>query len=116
MGKCIVIVQWGDYQHELNRGAEITKDQALEELRVAAQTYLPNPGIQEKWRRVYRFADRESYFVVIKGATTKWRCTFRLAELVSDSTDPAVASKAQAEDTAADMAAEPQDRVPPGFD
>jgi hypothetical protein len=116
MGRWIVIVQWGDYQREINSGAESTKDQALEELRAAAQTYLPTPGIQEKWRRVYRFADSESYFVVIKGATTKWRCTFRLAELVSDSTDPAVAGKAQAEDTAADTAAEPQDRVPPGFD
>ncbi|WP_033319713.1 hypothetical protein [Streptomyces yerevanensis] len=109
-----MIVQWGDYQHEINREAE-NKDQALEELRAAAQTYLPMPGIKEKWRRVYRYADRESYFVLIKGATTLWRCTLRLAELVSDSTDPAVASKAQAEDAAAEMAAGPQDRVPPGF-
>jgi hypothetical protein len=54
---------------------------------------LPRPRIVEKWRQFYRFADRELYVVVIKGTVTQWHCTLRVAELVSDSTDPVVARR-----------------------
>ncbi|GAA2639778.1 hypothetical protein [Streptomyces vastus] len=66
---------------------------------------------------MYRFADQESYLVVIKGRLTKWECTLRIAELVSDSTDPAVAKRAQTqmEEGAAEVADGPQDQIPPGY-
>ncbi|MFJ8713099.1 hypothetical protein ACIRD9_07860 [Streptomyces violaceus] len=46
---------------------------------------------------------------------TEWECTLRIAELVSDSTDPAVAERAQMDDDAAEPADGPQDRIPPGY-
>ncbi|MFI6376525.1 hypothetical protein [Streptomyces sp. NPDC050546] len=101
------------------RGQE-TKGQALEALRAAVHTYVPSKNIVEKWRRVYRFADQESYLVVIKGKLTQWECTLRIAELVSDSTDPTVAERAQMDDMddmdddAAEPADGPWDRIPPG--
>ncbi|TLS46272.1 hypothetical protein FE633_10035 [Streptomyces montanus] len=102
MGNWVVIAQYdyGDsYVTNIIRDGLDTRDQALEELRAAVHTYLPRKGIVESWRRVYRFDDRASYLVLIKGMTSRWYCTLRVAELVSDSTDPAD---------------EPQDRVPPG--
>ncbi|MCX5558070.1 hypothetical protein [Streptomyces sp. NBC_00038] len=95
------------------RGRE-TKAHALEELRAVLHTYLPNKNIVEQWRHVYRFADQESYLVVIKGMMSTWQCTLRIAELISDSTDPAVAERAQLEGGAAEVADGPQDRIPPG--
>lgn len=64
--------------------------------------------VEETRRHVYRFADQEAYLVVIKGKLTEWECTLRIAELVSDSTDPTVA-------TWAHMDEGPQDRIPPGY-
>lgn len=97
MGNWVVIVEYysdgrGD-DKEIIRDAGSTKEQALDLLRTVVHTYLPRPRIVEKRRQVYRFADRESYVVLIKGTVTQWHCTLRVAELVSDSTDPAVASR-----------------------
>ncbi|MCX4903690.1 hypothetical protein [Streptomyces sp. NBC_00878] len=118
MGNWAVIAQYYNgesYRTEfICRGRE-TKDQAREELRAVLHTYLPSKNIVEKRRRVYRFADQESYLVVIKGKLTEWECTLRIAELVSDSTDPAVAKRAQMEEGAAEVADGPQDRIPPGY-
>lgn len=96
------------------RGLE-TKDQALKVLRAALHTYVPSKHIVEKRRQVYRFAGQETYLVVIKGKLTEWECTLRIAELVSDSTDPAVAKRAQRDDGVAEVADGPQDRIPPGY-
>ncbi|MCZ4512886.1 hypothetical protein O3Q52_32945 [Streptomyces sp. ActVer] len=131
MGNWVVIVQYysDTYRTEFIRRGLETKEQALEELRAALHTYLPSKAIVEKRRHVYRFADQESYLVVIKGRLTEWECTLRVAELVSDSTDPAVAERARLEDGAAEpedggvqpedggvaVADEPQDRIPPGY-
>jgi hypothetical protein len=118
MGNWAVIVQYDFNEVHVTeficRGRE-AKDQALEELRTLLHTYLPKKNIVEQWRRVYRFADQESYLVVIKGKVTKWVCTLRTAELVSDSTDPAVAERAQLEGGAAEVADGPQDLIPPGY-
>ncbi|MDW4908763.1 hypothetical protein RB628_26345 [Streptomyces sp. ADMS] len=117
MGNWAVIVQYqvGDsYTTEFICHGRETKDQALEELRAVLHTYLPTGNIRERWRHVYRFADRESYLVVIKGMTWKWECALRVAELISDSTDPTVAERALREDSAAEPADGPQDRPPPG--
>ncbi|WP_055529706.1 hypothetical protein [Streptomyces graminilatus] len=92
------------------RGRE-TKEEALEKLRAAVHTYLPKRNIREKRRQVYRFADQESYLVMINGKLTEWECSLRLAELISDSADPA--RPADQPDPAA--AAGPQDRIPPGY-
>lgn len=118
MGNWAVIAQYynGD-SHKTEficRGRE-TKNQALEELRAVLHTYVPSKHIVEKRRRVYRFADQESYLVIIKGKLTEWECTLRIAELVSDSADPAVAKGARMEDGAAQVADGPQDRIPPGY-
>ncbi|QQM43804.1 hypothetical protein [Streptomyces liliifuscus] len=145
MGDWVVIAQYSSdvYRTEFICSGQETKEQALKALRAALHTYLPSKGIVEKRRRVYRFADQESYLVVIKGRLSEWECTLRVAELVSDSTDPAVAERARPEDGAAepedspmqpedgavpledgaaqleDGAAEasdgPQDRIPPGY-
>ncbi|MFE9018019.1 hypothetical protein ACFYNL_05480 [Streptomyces sp. NPDC007808] len=64
---------------------------------------------------MYRFTDQEAYLVVIKGKLTGWECTLRIAELVSDSTDPAVAQRAEMGDGAAGVTDGPQDRIPPGY-
>lgn len=118
MGNWVVIAEYYDgeaYRTEfICRGRE-TKDQALKALRAALHTYLPSKNIVEKRRHVYRFANQESYLVVIKGKLTEWECTLRIAELVSDSTDPAVAKRAQMDDGAAEVADGPQDRIPPGY-
>jgi hypothetical protein len=107
MGNWAAIVQYHyNDVHETEficRGQE-TKDQALGELRAALHTYVPSRHLVEQWRQVYRFADQESYLVVIKGMVTKWECTLRVAELVSDSTDPAVAEVPDG----------PRDGIPPG--
>ncbi|MFD9329402.1 hypothetical protein [Streptomyces sp. NPDC060065] len=124
MGNWAVISQYeygdGYVTAFICRGRE-TKAHALEELRAVLHTYLPRKSIVEQWRHVYRFADQESYLLVIKGRASKWECTLRIAELISDSTDPAVAERVQMEDGAvemtdgaAEMADGPQDRVPPG--
>ncbi|WP_210592583.1 hypothetical protein [Streptomyces sp. GESEQ-35] len=117
MGNWAVIAQYDNAAYTTEficRGRE-TKDQALEEMRAVLHTYVPNKNIVEQWRQVYRFADQESYLVVIKGRMSKWECTLRIAELVSDSTDPAVAKGAQMVDGAAEVAAGPQDRIPPSY-
>jgi hypothetical protein len=93
MGSWAVIAQYHDFSRDHFRAKVIghareTKDEALEELRAVLHTYSPRSGIVEQWRQVYRFADRESYLLVIKGLTTRWECTLRVAELVSDSADP----------------------------
>ncbi|MGV9843515.1 hypothetical protein ACWDUB_15610 [Streptomyces fungicidicus] len=98
----------------IRRGLE-TKDEALKALRAALHTYSPSKNIVEKRRRVYRFADQESYLVVIEGKLTEWECTLRIAELVSDSSDPAVATRARGDGGAAGAADGPQDRIPPGY-
>ncbi|MFC8669170.1 hypothetical protein [Streptomyces sp. NPDC057199] len=131
MGDWVVIAQYSNdvYRTEFICRGQETKEQALKALRAALHTYLPSKGIVEKRRRVYRFADQESYLVVIKGRVSEWECTLRVAELVSDSTDPAVAERARPEDGAVpleDGAAQledgvaeapdgPQDRIPPGY-
>ncbi|MBV1941213.1 hypothetical protein [Streptomyces sp. BV286] len=117
MGNWAVIAQYYNgesYTEFICRGRE-TKDQALEELRAVLHTYLPSKNIVEKRRRVYRFADQESYLVVIKGKLTEWECTLRIVELLSDSADPAMAKRAQMEGGTADVADGPQDRIPPGY-
>ncbi|MDQ1029866.1 hypothetical protein QF035_007448 [Streptomyces umbrinus] len=137
MGNWVVIVQYDNdtYRTEFIRRGLETKEQALEELRAAVHTYVPSKHVVEQWRQVYRFADQESYLVVIKGRLTKWECTLRVAELVSDTNDAAVTGRAQAEggtadegavddgavndgavdDGAVEVADEPQDRIPPGY-
>ena len=93
----------GDYhQTEIIGETNGTKDQASRTLSTVVHTYRPRPGIIEKWRRVYRLADGESYFVLIKGMSSLWNCTLQVAELVSDSTNPDVARRVQAEDATAD--------------
>jgi hypothetical protein len=117
MGNWVVIAEYYSdvYRTEfLCRGLE-TKNQALEALRAALNTYVPSKHIVEKRRQVYRFADRETYLVVIKGKLTEWECTLRIAELVSDSAHPAVARRAQVDDGAAEAADGLQDRIPPGY-
>ncbi|MEU9781646.1 hypothetical protein AB0H92_11830 [Streptomyces phaeochromogenes] len=132
MGNWVVVAQY-DFNEvhvtEFIRRGQETKDQALEELRAALHSYLPRKSIVEQWRHVYRFTDQESYLLVIKGKVTKWECTLRVAELVSDSTDPAVAERVrlddgaaepedgavQLEDSTAEVSDEPQDRIPPGY-
>ncbi|MDT7847588.1 hypothetical protein [Streptomyces justiciae] len=117
MGNWVVIAEYYSDVHRtefIGRGLE-TKDQALNALRAAVDTYLPSKNIVEKRRQVYRFTDQETYLVVIKGKLTQWECALRIAELVSDSTDPAVAERAQLEDGAAQVADGPQDRIPPGY-
>ncbi|MFE7277597.1 hypothetical protein [Streptomyces sp. NPDC057623] len=117
MGNWVVIAEYYSdvYRTEFIRRGLETKDQALEALRAALHTYVPSKNIVEKRRRVYRFADEETYLVVIKGKLTEWECTLRIAELVSDSTDPAVAKRSQMDDGAAGAADGPQDRIPPGY-
>jgi len=122
MGNWGVIVQYNydTYRTEFIRRGLETKEQALEELRAAAHTYVPGKHVVEQWRQVYRFADQESYLVVIKGRLSKWECVLRIAELVSDSNDPAVAERAQmeggsADDGAAEPTGGPRDRIPPGY-
>ncbi|WP_105969115.1 hypothetical protein [Streptomyces geranii] len=118
MGNWAAIVQYFNGESHstefICHGRE-TKAQALEELRAVLHTYVPSKNIVEKRRRVYRFADHESYLVVIKGRLTEWECTLRVVELISDSTDPAVAEKVRWEQGAADVADGPQDRLPPGY-
>ncbi|MEU5343809.1 MULTISPECIES: hypothetical protein [unclassified Streptomyces] len=131
MGDWAVIAQYSNdtYRTEFICRGQETKDQALKALRAALYTYLPSKSIVEKRRRVYRFADQESYLVVIKGRLSEWECTLRVVELVSDSADPAVAEGAQPEDGSAELeesavqpedrvaeaADGPQDRIPPGY-
>ncbi|QWB27350.1 MULTISPECIES: hypothetical protein [Streptomyces] len=117
MGNWVVIAEYysDTYRTEFICRGQETKDQALNALRAALHTYLPSKNIVEKRRRVYRFADQESYLVVIKGRLTEWECTLRIAELISDSNDPAVAERAQPDDDAAEPADGRQDRIPPGY-
>ncbi|MGW3425017.1 hypothetical protein [Streptomyces phaeochromogenes] len=122
MGNWGVIVQYNydAYRTEFIRRGLETKEQALEELRAAVHTYVPSKHVVEQWRQVYRFADQESYLVVIKGRISKWECALRVAELVSDSNDPAVAERAQveggsADDGEAEPTGGPRDRIPPGY-
>ncbi|MEV0647752.1 hypothetical protein AB0I28_21035 [Phytomonospora sp. NPDC050363] len=102
MGSWVVIVEHHSEgrndDREVLGGAGGTREQALDTLRSIVHTYLPRPRITEKWRQVYRLADRESYVVIIRGTMTQWHCTLRVAELVADSRDPSVAWRAQAED------------------
>ncbi|MEU9287745.1 hypothetical protein AB0D57_24325 [Streptomyces sp. NPDC048275] len=116
MGSWIVIAQChynGDHlQTAIIREVNGTKEQALGELRAVVHTYRPRTRIIEQWRRVYRLADGESYFVLIKGRATLWHCTLQVAELVSDSADQGEVRSMRAEETAADLAVEPQDRTP----
>ncbi|MVO90370.1 hypothetical protein GPA10_37890 [Streptomyces sp. p1417] len=127
MGSWVVIAgyRYGDVHSTefLHRGLD-TEEQALKALRSAVHTYVPSKRIIEKWRRVYRFAGQETYLVVIHGKVTEWECTLRIAELVSDSADPAVGERAQRDDgvveaartaPAAEVADGPQDRIPPGY-
>ncbi|MFD3312367.1 hypothetical protein [Streptomyces sp. NPDC058694] len=124
MGNWAVIAQYSSdvYKTEFICRGQETKEQALKALHAALHTYLPSKGIIEKRRHVYRFTDQESYLVVIKGRLSEWECTLRVAELISDSTDPAVAERArpadeagQPEDGAAEAPHGPQDRIPPGY-
>ncbi|MEU6546678.1 hypothetical protein [Streptomyces sp. NPDC046859] len=116
MGDWVVIAEYYSdvYRTEFIRRGLETKDQALEALRKALHTYAPSKRIIEKRRQVYRFADQETYLVVIKGRLTEWECTLRIAELVSDSKDPSVAERAQRGHEAAEAADGPQDQIPPG--
>lgn len=75
----------------------VTKDHALDELRAVLHTCVPSRNIAEQWRHGYRFADRETFLLVVEGRMTKWEYTLRTVELISDSRDPAVAERAQAE-------------------
>ncbi|MFJ3670342.1 hypothetical protein ACIPSE_28200 [Streptomyces sp. NPDC090106] len=116
MGNWVVIAEYYSDVHRtefVHRGLE-TKEHALTALRGALHTYVPSKNIVEKRRHVYRFTDRETYLVVIKGKLTEWECTLRVAELISDSTDPSVAERARWDDGEAGTSDWPQDRVPPG--
>jgi hypothetical protein len=117
MGNWVVVAQYSSdvYKTEFICDGHETKDQALKALRAAVHTYVPSQHIVEKRRRVYRLADQESYLVVIKGRLTEWECTLRIAELISDTADPAVAERAQTDDGVAEVADGPQDRIPPGY-
>ncbi|MFD9883448.1 hypothetical protein ACFWZT_18550 [Streptomyces alboflavus] len=117
MGNWVVIAEYYSdvYRTEFVRRGLETKLQALEALRAALFTYVPSKNLVEKRRRVYRFADQETYLVVIKGKLTQWECTLRIAELVSDSADPAVAERERMDGGAAEVAEGPQDRIPPGY-
>ncbi|KFF98800.1 hypothetical protein IQ62_22835 [Streptomyces scabiei] len=118
MGNWVVIAQYSygeSYRTEFICRGKKTKDEALEALRAALHTYVPSKNIIEKRRHVYRFDDQESYLVVIKGKLTEWECTLRIAQLVSDSTNPAVAKRAQSDDGGTGLADGPQDRIPPGY-
>lgn len=118
MGNWAVVSQYGfgeAYETEFVRSGLETKERALAELRAVLRTYVPRKSIRERWRRVYRFADQETYLVVIKGATWTFECTLRVAELISDSTDPTVAERARWEGGAAEVTDGPQDRPPPGY-
>ncbi|MFC9133367.1 hypothetical protein ACFT4A_41895 [Streptomyces sp. NPDC057099] len=116
VGNWVVIAEYysDTYRTEFICRGQETKDRALKALRAVLHTYVPSKYVVEKRRQVYRFADQESYLVVIKGRLTEWECTLRVAELVSDSTESAVAEGAQREDDAAEPADGPQDRIPPG--
>ncbi|MFC8350096.1 hypothetical protein [Streptomyces sp. NPDC057280] len=117
MGEWVVIAEYYSDVHRtefIRRDLE-TKEQALTALRAALHTYVPSKNIIEKRRQVYRFADHETYRVVIRGKLSEWDCTLRVAQLVADSADPAVARRAQRQDAAAEVADEPQDRIPPGY-
>ncbi|MFE6489759.1 hypothetical protein ACFVGN_43460 [Streptomyces sp. NPDC057757] len=117
MGNWAVIAEYysDTYRTEFICCGKETKGQALDELRAALHTFLPSKSIMEKRRQVYRYADRESYLVVIKGKLSEWKCTLRIAELVSDSTDPLVAERVRLEEVGAEETGGPQDRVPPGW-
>ncbi|MFD9193689.1 hypothetical protein ACFWCA_36480 [Streptomyces phaeochromogenes] len=137
MGNWVVVVQYysDTYRTEFIRRGLETEEQALEELRAAVHTYLPSKHVVEQWRQVYRLAGQESYLVVIKGRLTKWECSLRVAELISDTTDPSAPERARtegvvaedavpedaapedsaAEDSAAEVSDGPQDRIPPGY-
>lgn len=117
MGHWVVIAQYYTdvFQTEfVCRGLD-TKDEALRALRTALPTWRPSKNIIEKRRRVYRFADQESYLVVIKGRLSEWECTLRVAELISDTTDPSVSERTPGNDGTAEPADEPRDRIPPGY-
>ncbi|MEH0638409.1 hypothetical protein QBA35_34805 [Streptomyces bottropensis] len=117
MGDWVVIAQYSHgemYRTEFICRGKDTKDQALEALRAALRTYLPSKNIIEKRRLVYRFADQESYLVVIKGKLTEWECVLRVAELVSDSADPAVAKRARWDAGVRAVDDGPQDQIPSG--
>ncbi|MFE7764416.1 hypothetical protein [Streptomyces sp. NPDC057438] len=117
MGNWVVIAQYGHseaYRTDFVRRGIGTREQALEALRAAVHTYVPSKHIVEKRRQVYRFADQESFLVVIKGKLTEWECTLRVAELVSDSADPAVAERAGWDGGAPEAGDGPQDRIPSG--
>ncbi|NSL42937.1 hypothetical protein [Streptomyces sp. 8P21H-1] len=117
VGDWVVIAEYCSdvYRTEFICRGQETKDQALAALRAVLHTYVPNKSLVEKRRQVYRSGDRESYLVVIKGRLTQWECTLRVAELVSDSADPAVAERAQRGEGVAEAADGPQDRIPPGY-
>ncbi|GAA3907015.1 hypothetical protein GCM10023084_69080 [Streptomyces lacrimifluminis] len=119
MGNWAVVSQYGfgeAYVTEFVCSGLETKEQALAKLRAVLRTYLPRKSIRERWRHVYRFTDQETYLVVIKGATSTFECTLRVAELISDSPDSTVAARARArwEDRRAGGGDGPQDRTPPG--
>lgn len=95
----VVIAQYGtDILRTEFVGRKVrTKEEALTALGSAVHTYTPSRNIIEKRRRVYRFPDRESYLVVLKGKLTEWEITLTIA----DSTDPSVAERARASDATA---------------
>lgn len=117
MGNWVVIAQYGHsetYRTEFVCRGKASKEQALQALRAAVHTYVPSKILVEKRRQVYRFADQESYLVVIKGKLTEWECTLRVAELVSDSTDPAVAERARRDGGVPEAGEDPWVRTPFG--
>ncbi|MGA4844244.1 hypothetical protein [Streptomyces sp. G45] len=118
MGHWVVIAQYTSdvYRTDFIRRGLETKAEALTALRAALSTYVPSKNIIEKRRHVYRFADQETYLVVIKGKLTQWECTLRVARMVVDSTDPIVAERAQRDDGAAEVPDGPKDTMPPGPD
>ncbi|MBZ3906121.1 MULTISPECIES: hypothetical protein [Streptomyces] len=118
MGNWCVMVQYAHgetYRTEFVVRGQATKEEALKALRAAVHTYVPSRSLIEKRRQVYRFTDQEAYLVVIKGKLTEWECTLRVMELISDSTDPAVAERARPEHGTTEAAEGPQDRIPPGY-
>ncbi|WEH13534.1 hypothetical protein [Streptomyces sp. VNUA24] len=115
MGNWAVVAQYGHnemYRTEFVWRGKTSKEEALDALRAAVHTYVPSKHLVEKRRQVYRFSDQESYLVVIKGKLTEWECTLRIAELLSDSADPAVAERARGDGGAPRAGDEPQDRNP----
>ncbi|MEU7074638.1 hypothetical protein AB0B30_32975 [Streptomyces narbonensis] len=100
MGKWVVIAQYASgesYRTELVARVTGSRQDARTAMRDATRTC--RAPMREKWREVYRLPGGDSYLVIVKGAASMSEVTLTIAEMVYDSTDPAVEAAADAEDT-----------------